>query len=229
MLGYDVHRRVAGVKMKIKIPLSIWLSGDFKLGHIYWNIPSVVPSKPDPSLRQNLLDILNDNNLTQVIDKPTRNDRTLDLLCMSNPSFINRIETLPPMGDHDIIFSEINLSLPKIKQKPHKVYQYQKANWEKIEQDLQTTHSHMKENQIHMDVNDLWNYFKNSTTDSIKKNIPTKSIGNKTTLPWVTPQIKKLINKKNKLFKKKTSNIELKYTKKLNQNSRKKCVILELH
>jgi hypothetical protein len=60
---------------------------------------------------------------------------------------------------------------------------------------LQTTHSHMKENQNHMDVNDLWNYFKNSTTDSIKKNITTKSIGNKTTLPWVTPQIKKLINK----------------------------------
>jgi hypothetical protein len=64
----------------------------------------------------------------------------------------------------------------------------------------------MKENQIHMDVNDLWNYFKNSTIDSIKKNIPTKSIGNKTTLPWVTPQIEKLISKKIKLFKKKTSN-----------------------
>jgi hypothetical protein len=66
----------------------------------------------------------------------------------------------------------------------------------------------MKENQNHMDVNDLWNYLKNSTTDSIKKNIPTKPIGNKTTLPWVTPQIKKLINKKNQLFKKKTSNSE---------------------
>jgi hypothetical protein len=38
---------------------------------------------------------------------------------------------------------------------------------------------------------------------TIKKNTPTKSIGNKTTLPWVTPQIKKLINKKNKLFKNK--------------------------
>ena len=105
-----------------KTNANIWLSGDFNLGHIDWNIPSVVPSKPDPSLHQNLLDILNDHNLTQVIDKPTRNDRTLDHLCMSNPSFINRIETLPPMGDHDIIFSEINLSLPKIKQKPHKVY-----------------------------------------------------------------------------------------------------------
>jgi hypothetical protein len=133
-------KKIPGVKMEIKIPLSIWLSGDFNLGHIDWNIPSVVPSKPDPSLRQNLLDILNDNNLTQVIDKPTRNDRTLHLLCMSNPSFINRIETLLPMGDHDIIFSEINLSLPKIKQKLHKVYQYKKANWEKLEQDLGNDH-----------------------------------------------------------------------------------------
>jgi hypothetical protein len=58
-------------------------------------------------------------------------------------------------------------------------------NIPRIEQDLQTTHSHMKENQNHMDVNDLWNYFKNSTSDSIKKNIPTKSIGNKTTLPCI--------------------------------------------
>jgi hypothetical protein len=91
-----------------KTNANIWLSGDFNLGHIDWNITSVLPSKPDPSLHQNLLDILNDHNLTQVIDKSTRNDRTLDLLCMSNPSFINRIETLPPMGDHDIIFSEIN-------------------------------------------------------------------------------------------------------------------------
>ena len=104
-----------------KTNVNIWSRGDFNLGHIGWNIPSVVPIKPDPSRHQNLLDILNDHNIAQVIDKPTRNDRTLDLQCMSNPSFINRIETLPPMGDHDIIFSEINLSLPGIKQRPHKV------------------------------------------------------------------------------------------------------------
>jgi hypothetical protein len=40
----------------------------------------------------------------------------------------------------------------------------------------------MKENQNHMDVNHLWNHFKDSTTDSIKKNIPTKSTGIKTSL-----------------------------------------------
>jgi hypothetical protein len=60
----------------------------------------------------------------------------------------------------------------------------------------------MKENQNHMDVNHLWNHFKDSTTDSIKKNIPTKSTGIKTTLPWVTLQIKKLTNKKKLIIQK---------------------------
>jgi len=47
-----------------------------------------------------------------VIDKSTRIDRTLDLLSMNNPSFVNRTETLPPIGesDHDIIFNEINFA-----------------------------------------------------------------------------------------------------------------------
>jgi hypothetical protein len=36
--------------------------------------------------------------------------------------------------------------------------------------------------------------------------IPAKSIGNKSRLPWVNNQLKKLINKKNKLYKKKKRN-----------------------
>jgi hypothetical protein len=38
--------------------------------------------------------------------------------------------------------------------------------------------------------------------DSIKKNIPTKSIGNKTTLPWVTPQIKKANKQEKQIIQK---------------------------
>jgi hypothetical protein len=41
------------------------------------------------------------------------------------------------------------------------------------------------------------------TWDFIHKHIPTKSIGNKSRLPWVNNQLKKLINKKNKLYEKK--------------------------
>ncbi|CAG2224567.1 KRAB [Mytilus edulis] len=46
---------------------NIMLSGDFNLGNIDWSNLSVIPSKPDPSLHQHLLDILQDHNLTQKL------------------------------------------------------------------------------------------------------------------------------------------------------------------
>ncbi|CAC5423966.1 unnamed protein product [Mytilus coruscus] len=170
---------------------NIMLSGDFNLGNIDWSNSSVIPSKPDPSLHQHLLDILQDHNLTQVVDKPTRNDRTLDLLCMSNPSLVNRVETLPPLGDHDIIFSEINLSLSKVKQSPHKVFIYKKADWEKIGKDLKETYTHMEKHKLELDIDNMWNFFKTKTTESIQKHIPTKLIGNKTHLPRIDSKLKK--------------------------------------
>jgi hypothetical protein len=45
-----------------------------------------------------MLDIIADHNLHQVTDKPTRNERTLDLLLMNNPSNLNKLCTLPPIG-----------------------------------------------------------------------------------------------------------------------------------
>ena len=62
---------------------NIWVSGDSNLGHIDWNTPAVIPCKHDASLHQQLLDIF-----TQVVNKNTRNDTTLDLLCMTNPSYV---------------------------------------------------------------------------------------------------------------------------------------------
>ena len=62
--------------------------------------------------------------------------KTLDLLCVNNSSLVNRVETMPPIGqsDHDITFIEINQSLTKNKQQPHKIHIFKKANWDQIEQ-----------------------------------------------------------------------------------------------
>jgi hypothetical protein len=60
---------------------------------------------------------------------------------MTNPSFVNRVETLPPTGasDHDIVYIEINLALPQNKQQAHKMLNYKKAQWDQIEKDLTET------------------------------------------------------------------------------------------
>lgn len=124
---------------------------------------------------------------------------------MSNPSFLNRTEILPPLeeSDHDIVFSEINLSIPKIKQEAHKTLNYKKAEWEKIETDLKKTYDHISENMYKMSLDELWNTFKDQTIETIQKHIPTKKTGNKTKLPWINNQTKKLIRQKNKFYRKK--------------------------
>jgi hypothetical protein len=68
---------------------------------------------------------------------------------MTNPSFVNRVETLPPTGasDHDIVYSEINLALPQNKQQAHKMLNYKKAQWDQIEKDLTETCKQLKKYQ----------------------------------------------------------------------------------
>jgi hypothetical protein len=86
---------------------------------------------------------------------------------MNNPSFVNRTKTLPiGESDHDIIFNEINFTNSKTT--PHKVYNiHKKADWDNIEQDLNSIYCHQNENHANMDIDDIWNYFKNQTEKTI--------------------------------------------------------------
>ena len=78
-----------------------------------------------------LLDGIAYHNLLQITDKPTRNERTLNLLFMNNPSNLNKLCTLPPIGlaDHGIVYAEIDILLKKSQRK---VMKYKEANWDKI-------------------------------------------------------------------------------------------------
>ena len=56
--------------------------------------------------QQQLLDVIGEHCLTQVVNIPTRNDKTLDLLFTNAPSPVNRVKGMPPIGkaDHDIVY-----------------------------------------------------------------------------------------------------------------------------
>ena len=60
---------------------------------------------------QQLLDIIGEHCLTQVVDIPTRNDKTLGLLFTIFPSPVNRVKGMPPIGkaDHDIVYVEYGI------------------------------------------------------------------------------------------------------------------------
>ena len=68
--------------------------------------------------QQQLLDIIGEHCLTQVVNIPTRNDKTLDLLFTNALSPVNRVKGMPPIGkaDHDIVYVEYDIKAKRIKQ-----------------------------------------------------------------------------------------------------------------
>ncbi|CAC5359114.1 unnamed protein product [Mytilus coruscus] len=165
---------------------TVMLGGDFNFGHIDWEVPCIIPGKPEIKLHTQLLDIINDHSLEQIVNKPTRSDRILDLLLTNTPSIVNKTETMPPIGnaDHDIFYSECNVSLKRNKKQPIKVLQYIKADWSKIRTDLGTLLCKIKEQFEESTSNILSNTFTEALTQSIEANIPPKIVTNKKKLPW---------------------------------------------
>ena len=80
--------------------------------------------------QQQLLGIIGEHCLTQVVNIPTRNDKTLDLLFTNAPSPVNRVKGMPPIGkaDHDIVYVEYDIKAKRIKQASCKIYLYKRAD-----------------------------------------------------------------------------------------------------
>ena len=62
------------------------LVGDFNCGDIEWSNMQVPQGVQKRQSQQQLLDIIGEHCLTQVVNIPTRNDKTLDLLFTNFPS-----------------------------------------------------------------------------------------------------------------------------------------------
>ena len=90
----------------------------------------------------------------------------------------------------------------KVRQQPRKILRYDKANWDNIKSDLEDTLKKIINinNDAKSTVNEMWKLFKNNLTKSINKNIPHKMLTYKHRLPWIHNKLKKMINKKNKLY-----------------------------
>jgi hypothetical protein len=84
---------------------------------------------------------------------------------------------------------------------PRKIFQYIKANWDTAREDASTImNTFLTGNWKQQSVDNNWTQFKSFVLDIISKFVPSKTSSNRITLPWLTPQLRKAINKKNKLY-----------------------------
>jgi len=87
-----------------------------------------------------------------------------------------------------------------IRQKRRKIFQFNKANWDIINKDLQTLAADLQKNKDNT-VDSLWNQFKKKIEDVISKEVPSKMSSKRKSLPWFSHKLKRMVKRKARLYK----------------------------
>ena len=95
-------------------------------------MPSLKQNCKYPSLYGDFADILADFNLAQMVTEPTRYENALNLFLTNNPTLVCKVELLPGLSDHDIVYSEVNVKPQIVAQRPRVMPVYMKADWDPL-------------------------------------------------------------------------------------------------
>ena len=181
---------------------TILLGGDFNARDIDWETLSIDANSDKKLLHARLLEILDEHHLTQHQLEPTREGKVLDLFCTNKPSLVKSMHTIPGISDHDIPTADCTISPHYNKKMPRTVFNYKKADWEKIKANAKDFTSKFLTDYLNNTVEENWNSFKSFILQQMSKHIPSRQTSSRHNLPWITVNIKRMINKKQRLYNK---------------------------
>lgn len=177
----------------------IILTDEFNLPDIEWET-GTVRNNPQYSttINQRAVEIMTYHHFTQLNPQPTRFDHILDLLLTSNPSLIMDMCVQPGMSDHDVIMTTVKAYPQRTKMKPRTYYQYKKAVFADLKSDLAGRNSSLNHTD---DAAASWNDLKEDIIGSTNQHVPQKKVTTRWNLDWMTPRIKRLTRRKQRLGK----------------------------
>ena len=189
-----------------KVPRTshIWALGDFNLPHIDWETDQITHNCPCRSVYEAFIDTINDFSLEQVVKEPTRDTNILDLFLLNQPSLVHSTKLIPPLGtgNHDIVHHELKINLGRRQQKQRPIKLYKKTDWNGFRKEMEEYQDTFHEKTTSSDTNTKWSEFKKTLNIMTEKYVPTKFCKPKDGHPWVTREIKRLMNKRDRLYAK---------------------------
>jgi len=202
------------------------IGGDFNLPGWDWKSKVLKPNTPHPAIHHRFADCLDDNALTQLVEEPTRNRNTLDLMITNIPSKVLRLSVIPGISDHEAVFMELDTRPVSHKQQPRLIPLYKNARWDSMREDIKDLYTRISSMvDSGSDIDTIWSTFSSNLKSSIRSHIPHKAAKAKDSSPWISKEIKKLLKKRDRLHKKmKKSNdpTHVKQFKKIKQMAQKK-------
>ena len=171
-------------QVRQKFPTTmIVLGGDFNCPGVDWSSGSLMDSYVTSTFRESLITLAHDFMLEQTVNLPTR--------------------PVSGFSDHETVIVELaNLQVGH-NNVQKKIYLYNRANWDIIREKVSTVsdmYLTLNENSSRT-VEQNWNFIHESILQIVKDHIPTKQISTSSHLPWMTSQLKRLIKRKQRLYK----------------------------
>lgn len=126
---------------------------------------SIKARSPYTRLHQGFVDLVADLGLEQVVHEPTHEGSTFDLVLTNRPDLVPRVETVPRMSDHEIVYFECITCSPKKINNPRPIPLYDKANWSAIREDMSVLHKKMSTMEQEQDtpVEEMWQLLSGSS------------------------------------------------------------------
>ena len=149
---------------------------------------------------EKFIEILNDHHLEQFVHFPTREKNTLGLIISSLPSQFLDIQSPDRLSDHDIVSGTLKIVIPPTIEKPRrKVYRYQKGDYKSMRSDALRFAKERYSNGYsdYRSVQETFNLITSFIQDSADKHIPSKTSRSVSSVPWITPVIRRKICRKN--------------------------------
>ena len=177
----------------------IIITGDANV-HVDWNTKQPQENSATKPLDKKIINITDEYNLKQMVTFPTRMDNTLDLFMTSDPSKIINVRPAPPISDHDVVIVDMDLCVKKKPRTQHVVYNWKKANFEDLNKNVSEKISSMNFNDDNIENN--WVTFKNILIEARDQHVPHRLSTSRHNLPWYNQRLRKLGNKKQRLYNK---------------------------
>ena len=121
------------------------------------------------------------------------------LILTSLPGQFVDIHSADKLSDHDIVSGTLKIAIPPIKKPRRKVYRYQKGDYESMRAE---TLNFAKERYFNgcsdtRSVQEIFNLITTFIQESADKHTPSKTSRSVSSVPWIRPEIRRKIRRKN--------------------------------
>ena len=136
--------------------------------------------------------------MEQLVHFPTREKNTLDLIITSLPSQFLDIHSPDRLSDHDIVSETLKIVIPPIKKTSEEGISLSEGDYESMRSDAL---GFAKERYFNgysdsRSVQENFNLITSFIQDSADKHIPSKTSRFVSSVPWITPAIRRKIRRK---------------------------------